>query len=206
VRAPIPFGLKLGFTAWIGFWAPVYWLVNGPANFLWLCDFANFVTCVAIWRGSARLASSQLVGVAFIQIVWAADFASCLALGRHLIGGTEYMFDAAEPLAFRALSLFHLWSVPLLFWLCRRLGYDRRGLRLQVAITAALFVSSALWSTPEANLNWMIAPFGRPTAWPPLTIAAVGVPVITALVYVPTHLVLRRLLPAAVESRRATGS
>ena len=63
MRAPIPFGLKLGFTAWIAFWAPVYWLVNGPANFLWLCDFANFVTCVAIWRGSARLASSQLVGV-----------------------------------------------------------------------------------------------------------------------------------------------
>jgi hypothetical protein len=196
-RSPLPFGLKLAFTAWIAFWAPVYWVVNGPANFLWLCDFANFVTCVAIWRGSARLASSQLVGVTFIQLVWTADFASRLALGRHLIGGTEYMFHAAEPLAFRALSLFHLWSVPLLVWLCRRLGYDRRGLSLQVGFTAALFVASALCSTPEANLNWMFAPFGRPTVLPPLAVAAIGLPVITLLVYLPTHLLLRRVLPEA---------
>mgnify|MGYP003383472695 CR=1 FL=1 len=193
-QAPrLPLAAKVAYTAWMAVWIPVYWVANGPQNFLWLCDFANFVVLLAIWRESARLASSQLLGVAVIQALWAADFFYRLIGGRHLIGGTEYMFDATQPLSLRALSLFHLWTVPLLWWMCRRVGYDRRGLRLQVGFTAVLFPTSVWVGDAERNLNWLYAPFGRTDlGLPPWVAAALGVLVVSVVVYWPTDWLMRR--------------
>lgn len=189
----IPFAVKVAYTAWMALWVPVYWIANGPENFLWLCDFANFVILIAIWRESARLNSSQILGVAAIQILWAVDYASRLILGRHLIGGTEYMFDVTQPMELRALSLFHLWTVPLLLWISSRLGYDRRGLPLQIGFTAILFPVSVWLGDAERNLNWLYAPFGRTDfGLHPLVAAALGVVVVTLVVYLPTDWLMRR--------------
>ena len=45
----VPLGVKLAYTVWIAVWVPLYWRENGPANFLWICDFANFATLAALW-------------------------------------------------------------------------------------------------------------------------------------------------------------
>ncbi|MEZ5332394.1 MAG: hypothetical protein R2991_10155 [Thermoanaerobaculia bacterium] len=37
-----------------------------------------------------------------IQAAWAIDWVGRLVSGRHPIGGTEYMFDPAEPVAVKA--------------------------------------------------------------------------------------------------------
>ena len=129
----IPLAAKLLYTAWMVVWVPVYWQQNGPSNFLWLCDFANWVLLGAIWIESPLLASSQLSGVFLIQVIWAADFLSALLFRFHPVGGTEYMFDAATPLWVRAFSLFHLWSVPLLVWLVRRIGSQADRVCLDLA-------------------------------------------------------------------------
>src|SRR6185436_7659075 len=142
---------------------------NGPSNFLWICDFANFATLWALWSESPLVASSQLVGVLFIQLLWAFDYFGRLLTGTHPIGGTEYMFDLAKPEWLRALSLFHLWMVPFLVWVVRRIGYDRRGWKLQGAIALVLFPLGQQLGTKEQNLNWMWAPFGvEQTLLPPL--------------------------------------
>jgi hypothetical protein len=193
--ARIPLAAKLAYTAWMAVWVPLYWRENGPSNFLWICDFANFATFVAIWRESALVASSQLAGVLFIQVIWAVDFFGRLLFGVHPVGGTEYMFDAASPVWLRALSLFHLWSVPLLAWIVRRVGHDARGWKLQTAIAAFLLPAGVLVGTPEQNLNWMYAPFGfEQTLVPPLVLAAVAVPILAAVLFWPGDLVARRWL------------
>lgn len=180
----IPLAAKLAYTAWIAVWMPLYWRENGPANFLWICDFANFALLWAIWRESALVASSQLAGILFIQCLWAVDFFGRLFAGAHPIGGTEYMFDGAKPLWLRSLSLFHLWSVPLALWLVRRLGHDARGWKLQSGFAALLFPAGVLFGTPEQNLNWMHAPFGvEQTLLPPLAFAFVAVPIAAALLF-----------------------
>lgn len=61
-----------------------------------------------------------------------------------LLGGTEYMFDSGLPLPLRLLSCFHLVTPPRLLWAVYRLGYDRRALRLQVALTAGLLPAYCL--------------------------------------------------------------
>jgi len=189
----IPLSAKVLYTVWMAVWVPVYWQQNGPENFLWLCDFANWVLFLAIWQESALLVSAQLAGVFLIQLVWAVDFSAALLFGTHPVGGTEYMFDAAKPLWLRGLSLFHLWTIPLLVWLVRQVGYDRRGWRLQVAIAAVLFPLGVVLGTREQNLNWMYAPFGLPqTLLDPLLFAFVAVPIAALLLFVPGDWIARR--------------
>jgi hypothetical protein len=187
----LPFAVKLAWTAWMAFWVPVYWHENGPANFLWLCDVANFLLLVALWRESALLFSSQAVGVLLIQTLWAIDYFGALFSGAHPLGGTEYMFDGASPPWLRALSLFHLAVPPLLLWGVRRLGYDRRGFPLQTALVWLLLPVCYLFTDPERNLNWVFEPFGRPqTLLPPLAYLALLFAAYPLLVFLPAHLAL----------------
>ena len=187
----VPLAVKLAWTAWMAFWVPVYWVENGPANFLWLCDVANFVLLVALWRESALLVSSQAAGVLLVQTLWAVDFLAAVAFGVHPFGATVYMFDEASPLGLRALSLFHLAVPPVLVWAVWRLGYDRRGWRLETVLVWLLLPICWLFTDPERNLNWVFEPFDRPQTL--LSPAAYLVALMAAyplLLFLPSHLAL----------------
>ncbi len=200
----MPGWLKLAYAAWMVVWVPAYWVQYGPGNFLWLCDAANFVVAAAIWLESPLLFSSQAVAVLLIQTLWTIDVVARLVAGVHPIGGTDYMFDPSIPLPMRLLSLFHVWIPALLLWAVWRLGYDRRGWRLQIAFTWLLLPATYLLIDPERNLNWVWGPFGgHQTALPPLLylllLCVAGYPLV---VYLPAHLLLTlwmrrvgRLLP-----------
>ena len=156
----IPLAVKLVYLLWMVIWVPVYWVFNGPENFLWLCDLANIILLFALCLESSLLMSSQAAGVLLIQLVWVLDFLSAWLLGSHLTGGTEYMFDPAQPRWLRAMSLFHIVIPPLLLWGVYRLGYDRRGWKLQVVIAWLLLPVSYLLADPALNINWVWRPFG----------------------------------------------
>jgi hypothetical protein len=187
----IPTGLKLAYAAWLAVWVPAYWLRNGPDNFLWLCDVANFVVGLALFRDSALLLSSQAAGVLLIQTVWVIDVLGRAAFGRHPVGGTEYMFDPASPLWLRLLSLFHAVMPPLLLWGLKRLGYDRRGWRLQSALTAVILPLSWLLTLPADNVNWVWRPFGlEQRLVPPAVWLALCLVLYPLVLFYPTHRLL----------------
>ena len=193
----IPPSVKLIYAAWMAVWIPVYWTHSGPQNFLWLCDVANFLVGLAIWLESPLLMSSQAVGVLFVQILWCGDYFGRLILGRHSIGGTEYMFDETKPLYLRLFSLFHVAMPPLLLWAVNRLGYDPQGWLLQTAITWVLLPATWLLVGPDKNVNWVWKPFNKPQE---LLSAPVYLLVLSMLypllLYFPTHLVLSRWMRA----------
>ena len=201
-RPRLPLAVQLGYTAWMVVWVPIYWRANGWTNFLWLCDFANFAILAAVWSESALLVSAQLAGVLVIQALWAVDFFGRLLTGTHLVGGTEYMFDPTTPVWLRALSLFHLWTVPLLIWLGRRLGHDPRGWRLQSLLAVPLLLLGQQLGTREQNINWMWAPFGVPQTWlPPVAFALLSTVPVALLLFLPADLLARRWLPAHAPPR-----
>ena len=192
----IPTLAKVLLGLWLIVWVPVYWNAYGAVNFLWFCDLANLLIALAFWIESPLLLSSQAVGVLLIQILWIVDVLGRLALGVHLIGGTEYMFDEATPLPLRLVSLFHVVTPPLLLWGLRRMGYDGRGLKLQTVIAIVVMPLSWLGGA-ELNLNWAWSPFGvEQTLLPPLVYLPVAMAGLVAIVYLPSHLVLRRLFRA----------
>ena len=122
--------------------------------------------------------------------------------GRHLIGGTEYMWDPRWPLFTRLLSLYHVVLPPLLVLALRRIGYDRRGYLLQSAIAAVAVAAGRLFG-PVANINYAyVEPLLKRTWGGPLTHVAAVVGFLVLLAYPLAHLLLRRLC----DSGKETGS
>jgi hypothetical protein len=199
-----PLARWLGLT-WLAVWIPAYWSFYGPAVFLNLCDIAVVLTCVGLWRGSALLLSSQAVSSIVVDLAWCLDLAWRGIAGRHLIGGTEYMWDPAYPAWLRALSLFHVALPAVLVWSLRRVGYDRRAPRLQIGIAAVVLVASRARG-PAENPNFAFTDplFGR--SWGPAPVHLAVMLAGLAAVYGLTGLVLRRLAPGPTGGRASTRS
>jgi len=176
-------------------WFVAYWHAWGPANFLHLCDIAVILTCIGLSTNSALLISSQAVSSVLIDLVWTLDVAARLIFGRHLIGGTEYLFDGRTPLWARLLSLFHIVLPFILLWSLSRLGYDRRGWKLQSAILLPVLIASR-FVTPDQNLNFAVKdPFLHRSYGPAPTHLFVTFLFLVFVVYFPTHLLFSRLFP-----------
>lgn len=189
----IPSWLRWSAVAWLLFWMAAYGRVYGPGNFLHLCDIGVILACAGLWLESPLLLSSQAVGTLIVDAVWGLDVAWRFFLGQHLLGGTEYVFDPRYPLWVRLLTFFHVITPPLLLWGIHRLGYDRRAWALQSAIAAGALVVSR-FTAPAENLNFAFRdPFFHRAWGPAPTHLAVTLLFIMLVMYLPAHLVLRRL-------------
>jgi hypothetical protein len=186
----MPAWLKILWTAWLIVWIPVYWRQYGPQNFLFFCDLGNILIAVGLWLDSPLIFSWQAAGLLVFQTAYVLDLAGALVSGRHIIGGTEYMFDWHVPLFVRLLSLFHVVVPPLLLWALWRLGYDARGWKLQVLLTWIVVPINYFWR-PAADVNWARGPFFREQHVMPgplyLLLYLISIPL---FVYWPTHLLL----------------
>jgi hypothetical protein len=187
----VPLWLKAVWTVWLLLWAPLYWRQYGAQNFLYFCDLGNILIGIALWTESALLFSWQAAGLLVFQTVYLVDLIGAGLFGRHVIGGTEYMFDPNIPLFIRLLSLFHLATPPVLLWAIWRLGYDARGWKLQTLMTWIVIPINYFWR-PEYNINWARGLLREQHFVPgPLYLIAYLM-VVPLVVYYPTHLVLNR--------------
>jgi hypothetical protein len=187
--------LRMVVALFVLIWMPSYWAVWGWRNFLQLCDVTVLLTAVGMWRASPILLSAQAVGSLVINLLWGIDVLARLLSGHHMVGGTEYMWNTAFPGWVRALSLFHIALPGLHLWCLRRLGYDRRGFGLEVAIVAVVFIAARIMAAPGTNPNFVIsAPiFHRAFGPPPLHVALTWATHVVVLM-LPVHLLLGRLL------------
>ncbi|MFY0990436.1 hypothetical protein [Halomonas sp. C05BenzN] len=185
----LPLWLKLAFTAWILGWAPTFAVLLGTQNYFWLCNLANFLILAGLWSESRRLISMQLLSVLLVGSLWALDVGTAWLTGVHPIGGTEYMFNAEQPLLTRLLSLYHL-VLPVVAGLAvRRLGYDRGALAWQTGLTWLVIPATWLFTDPERNINWVHGPFGQPQEMlDPLFYLVMLMLLWPLVIYLPTHL------------------
>lgn len=195
----IPFWLKVFWTVWVLVWAPVYWRQYGVQNFLFFCDLGNVLIACALWLESPLIFSWQACGLLVFQSLFIIDLVGALVSGRHLIGGTEYMFDPHIPILVRLLSLFHVGTPPLLLWAIWRLGYDDRGWKLQTFTTWIVIPINYFWR-PQYDVNWARGlRFQEQRAVPGIVYILAYLIVVPLAVYFPTH----RLLAWWVRSRKA---
>lgn len=191
----IPLWLKRLFTLWVLIWAPLYFWKLGPQNFFWLCNLANFLILAGLWRESRLLLSTQLLAVLIIGTAWTLDVSTTFIAGKPSLLGTGYMFNTEIPLWLRLLSLYHCFLPLICLYSIWRLGYDRRALPLQTAITWVLIPASYLLTEPERNINWAHPPFEALQAIPTFVYLPGLMLLLPALMYLPVHsglLYLRR--------------
>jgi hypothetical protein len=89
---------------------------------------------------------------------------------------------------------------PLLLWALNLAGYDRRGFAFQSLITLLAFIASR-FTSPAKNMNFAFTdPFFHRAWGPPPVHVAISLLFTMIVVYLPTHLVLKRIF------RRAEGA
>lgn len=187
----LPLWLKILWTVWVAAWAPLYWKHYGAQNFLYFCDLGNLLIAVALWLERPLIFSWQATGLLLFQSLYTIDLLGAVLSGKHLVGGTEYMFDSGLPLYLRLLSLFHVVTPPLLLWAIWRLGYDKRGWKYQTLTTWAVVPINYFWR-PQYDVNWARGPFFREQHIVPGWAYLLGYLVVVPLaVYFPTHLLLQ---------------
>ena len=191
-----PLWIKIAYTHFVCVVIVVYWRNYGPSNFLWFSDIALFLTVPALWLESGLLASTAALSIVLLDVAWNVDFFGRLVTGRSLLGLSSYMFVRAIPLPVRLISLFHIWFPPLLLWMVYRLGYDERALLAQTVLAWMVLPVSYWIANPRESINWVIGFGGQPQKWMPerlyLALLMLAFPL---LVYLPTHLVLKKLMP-----------
>ena len=191
----LPGWLKVTYTFWLIFWVPAYWKFYGPQNFVWFSDISNFILLAALWSESALLFSSQALSVLLINMGWTLELAGRLILGLHYPGGTAYMLNASFPLWLRLFSLFHLFVPLIILWGLFRLGYDRRGLALQILIAWIVLPVGFFFTDPQKNVNWVWGPFGlKQDILSPESYLLACMVLYPMLIYLPTHLILKKWL------------
>ena len=187
----VPAWLKILWTVWVVVWVPLYWKHYGAQNLLYFCDLGNFFIAAALWWESPLLFSWQATGLLLFQSLYTIDLLGAVLSGRHVIGGTEFMFDNGVPLYLRLLSLFHLVTPPLLLWAIWRLGYDKRGWKYQTLTAWVVVPINYIWR-PQFDINWARGPFFQEQHVLPGWAYLLGyLIVIPLLVYWPTHLALQ---------------
>lgn len=189
---PFPTWVRWTALIWLAVWLTIYLKFWGATTFLFLCDIAVILTCIGLFSGNALLLSSQAVSSIVIDTAWLLDIATKLIFNRHLIGGTDYFFDPNYPLWVRLMSCFHVVLPFVLIAALRRTGYDRRALKLQIAIAIAAVIASR-FADAARNINFAHAdPFLHRQIGPaPIHVAAV-IAGLTILIYIPTHIALSR--------------
>lgn len=197
----MPLAARIGFTLWMVFWIPVVLASQGPQNFWWLCNLAQFILLYSVWTSNRLLISSQAGTIVVVGAVWTIDLVGALITGSSPFGITPYMFNEDLSIALRATSTYHVWLPLFVLWLCRRQGYDSRGLWLQCAIGTAAILGGWIFGDPVRNLNYTIAPFGIQQVWLP---QALYIPVLcmgtAVLVYLPGHLIVRAIAGRSLRS------
>jgi hypothetical protein len=192
----IPLWLKLAYTLMTVVILVIYWRKYGPANFLWFSDIALIGGVPALWLENSLIASTLTVGLLLPETLWNISYFGRLLTGRRITGLTDYMFDHGRPRWLRGLSLFHVPLMPVMVWVVWQTGYDPRGLPLMLLICWIVLPVCYAFTNPQRNINWVFGPGGEGvrTKMHPLVYLGLLMFVVSPLVYLPTHLLLSRLL------------
>jgi len=190
----IALSLKLTYSIFVGWVIPIYWKQYGPANYLWFSDVALILLVPALWLESKLFFSALAVSVVLLELLWNVDFFVRLLTRSQLVGLSDYMFDSTISRSIRALSLFHVFLPAILIWYVYRLGYDSRAFVVQTFSAWVVLLLSFFLTKPKDNINWVYGFGKKPQTRVPkvihLLLLMLGLPV---LVYLPSHLVLKRL-------------
>jgi hypothetical protein len=187
----LPLWLKILWTVFVIVWAPVYRHQYGAQNFLYFCDLGNFFIAAALWLESPLLFSWQASGLLVFQTLYSVDLIGAALLHRHLIGGTEYIFDPRVPLFVRVLGLYHIVTPLILLWGIYRLGYDGRGWKYQTLVTCIVIPINYFWR-PQYDVNWARGLFSHEQHFAPgVVYLAAYLILVPLVVYWPTNLILQ---------------
>lgn len=145
--------IKYPLTVFILVLIPTYIHHYGAINFLWFSDIALFLIFFAIWLESSLLMSIALVLSFFMEMMWTIDFFTNMLFDVNIFDLAGYMFDPANSLFLRGLSLFHLLLPVLPVYYLRQWGYHEKALNYAVVLYWGVVLFCFLCTPVDKNIN-----------------------------------------------------
>lgn len=213
----LPLGLKIfmvSFSLILGVYASA---TQGPWTLFYICDIALFLATLGICSERSLPVSMAAVGVLVVQGLWVADLL-LTALDLSPLRMTGYMLSDNVSIIKRLMSLFHAWLPLVLLFSIWRLGYDARAMKYWCAVCAVvLLICFFLLPRPPApaddplmavNVNYVFGLYmSKPQQNMPELAWLGGMFVVLPLCFfLPAHLLLKQLFPAAIVAFRSRAS
>ncbi|HEU4779237.1 MAG TPA: hypothetical protein VFS58_05080 [Steroidobacteraceae bacterium] len=204
----LPLSLKLFLIAFSLTLAIYNVLHQGGPSLLFFCNVALFVATYGICVEQPLPVSMAAVGVVFIQFLWSVDLMLSAADMSPLRMTAFMLGDDLSPFK-KSLAMFHAWLPFALLFALSRLGYDSRALVWWTSLTCALLLVSYLFlprppapadnPTLSVNINFVFGlnMSGPQQRMPELAWLAGMMLALPAFVFLPSHLVFKRLFRRA---------
>ncbi len=183
-----PLWFKLVYTFFFSIIMYVNLFHYGWRNLLWFSHIALLLLFVGIWSGKRLFVSMAGISVLVFHSLWTTSFFAQLLFGLEL-GGVSYMFDSGTPLFLRSVSLFHVFTPPLITIILSKTGYERKAFRYQKFWGAFVIIITYILS-PEKNINWVHGPVNPQNFLNPALYLLILIAGVITFVYYPTHIVL----------------
>jgi hypothetical protein len=204
----LPLGLKLFMVSFSLILAVYASATQGPWTLFYVCDVALFLAAIGICSERSLPVSMAAVGVLVVQGLWVADLL-LTAMDLSPVRMTGYMLNDNVSVIKRVISLFHAWLPLVLLFSIWRLGYDARAMKYWSAVCiVVLLISYFLLPRPPApvddplmavNVNYVFGLYmsGPQQNMPELAWLGGMLVVLPLCFFLPAHLLLKQLFPAA---------
>lgn len=141
-----------------------------PEQIIWLCYISLILFGAGIIFKNYRLLIVQSSIMLIPLIIWNIDFFYNLLTNSPLWGITDYFFAEGHTTLERFISLQHVYTLPLVFFVIRSLKSPRKLsspeiIKISLIQMTALFVLGRLFTPRETNMNCVFEnclPFSLP--------------------------------------------
>ncbi|MEX0933022.1 MAG: hypothetical protein WDZ77_02915 [Candidatus Pacearchaeota archaeon] len=133
--------------------------IKNPTQIFWGCYLGLLIMGIGIIKRNSFLIMSQVYILAIPMIIWDMDFLHYLILNQPLWGITDYFFLERNLDLSKAISLQHLFSIPLALYATKKIGLKRKDAwKLSLIQITLVYIIVSLFTIPEANINCVFDP------------------------------------------------
>tara|TARA_Y100000310_G_scaffold183174_1_gene183276 strand:+ start:2227 stop:2835 length:609 start_codon:yes stop_codon:yes gene_type:complete len=128
------------------------------APILWFCYIGVLLLGIGALRKDDLLVASQLNILTIPLIIWSIDLVYGMVFGQTLFGVVDYFF-LPGPLIGKLISLQHLFTIPLGFFLLSLISLKRKDVwKVSFAELIIVFSITRLFTAEAYNINCVYMP------------------------------------------------
>lgn len=126
---------------------------------LWQCYVSLIIIGFGIVRRNTSWIGSQLNIISIPLILWTVDFLYLLITSEPLWGISDYFFIEDGPILSNLITLQHIFTIPLSFFVIYNLGFKRKDFwKISVMQIIAIYLASYFFTSRERNINCVFEP------------------------------------------------
>lgn len=120
----------------------------------WFCYFSMILIGIGLLTKKVSLVASQIYILLIPDVVWTIDFIAYLIRDTPWLGIVDYFFIPGRPFLMNAVTLQHLFTVPLVLYFLRHSQSPRQDFWFISCIQVAIiYVLTKLFTSPVFNVN-----------------------------------------------------